>query len=48
MNNESGLYFGQDLNDNPGLVNESAMEDGWFVKVKVRPFCSRPFDAIFA
>ena len=26
---------GQALESSPGLVNESAMEDGWFIKVKV-------------
>ena len=25
----------EDLSDNPGLVNQSAIDDGWFVKIKV-------------
>ena len=25
----------EDLSDNPGLVNQSAIDDGWFVKIKI-------------
>jgi glycine cleavage system H protein len=28
-------YFHQRLAENPGLVNEAAMGDGWFIKVKL-------------
>ena len=25
----------EDLGENPGLVNQSAVDDGWFVKIKI-------------
>ena len=36
------LLSHQELNENPGLVNESAMEDGWFIKLEVAEAVSLP------